>query len=214
MKHVLRTLAIILIIIVLFTSIYLLLQNTILKNKIVSLNDSIIYLENQNHDLERRWTDCSTKQSEVWDDYTNAKYKFKISYPDSYNNEKVAINESDIPAPYMVSFKPISTDIRIYTIKIIEPGDVEKFIYWNYYQSKIGSDDNVADADLDKFITSENINGIDFYKLEAPDEPVSYYTNKESLIYSISFYDFYAQENITDQKSIPKRMLESFRFIE
>lgn len=184
------------------------------KNKVMSLENTIISLENKINELEKQRIDCNARQSEIWNDYTNEQYKFKISYPDSYNNEKVAINESNIPAPYMVSFKPISTDIRIYTTKIVEPGDVKKFIYWNYYQSKVGSDNNITDSDLDQFITSENINDIDFYKLEAPDEPVKYYAGKGNLIYSISFYDYYSQEKVADQKSIPKRMLESFRFIE
>lgn len=203
-----------LMLVLLVSNIFSFIINTQNKNEIMSLKNRILSLESQNNELKKQQIDCNTKQSEIWNDYTNEQYKFKISYPDSYNNEKVAISESDIPAPYMVSFKSISTDIRIYTTNIVEPGDVKKFIYWNYYQSKVGSDDNITDSELDQFITSENINDIDFYKLEAPDEPVKYYAGKNNLIYSISFYDYYTQEKVTDKKSVPKRMLESFRFIE
>lgn len=178
-------------------------------SEIRNLNQKISELEKENQEL---------KDTPLlgWKEYVDGKYKFKVWYPEEAIGYKIIAKEDekifpDISGRYFEFNNPngindwgipqLLLQIRIYEQNTLR---IDEFIRENLKNEINFSDENII---------IEKNNNIDLYKVEIPDEVLSYYVKKDNLIFvfNMSAGEFFDQKE--EVKKIFEQMVRSFRFI-
>lgn len=198
------------IIIILFlTSLFLFLQNKMLKKEVLVLNERIAVLEKEINEVKN-------KPPLGWKEYIDDKYKFRVWYPEEItdnvygtthiilgggNSDDVIfyLSAYDIPQPQMLH-------IYIYKTNL----DIKEAIKNDFRKDRsyrLGVDKRYSDAEIISGIQQIKFGGLDFYRFG---DNGDYYLKKDDLLFAF----IPGGSGPADYKQMYETMVQSLRFIE
>lgn len=189
-------------------------------NDIRGLTQKISELEKENQELKR-------KPPLEWKEYSDDTYKFKIWYPEKALNYKIFVYEEDVNnKSFILNDQSLEAlgDMPVKLLSIIiyndNASEMKKFIQEELKGELEKSVATNANADkysnnLERYITQEKIDNIDVYKVELPENIISYYIKRDNSIFVLRFNNSAHTSELSDKlKSYFDQMIQSFRFIE
>ncbi len=206
-----KILGAVIIIVLLLSNIFLIVQNQKLKDEVNSLNIKI-------SDIEKQKQETENKPPIGWNEYVNKKFSFKMWYPEKVTDKFSGVGEIGLTESYsnpqkgsLISIvegdgNPPAVIIYIYIYN--SNSDIKEFIKNDMRKWQPDIVNEYSDSEIILNIQQIRLGNIDLYRLRNND---NYYFKKDDLIFV--FKRGYA-DIFEDLQQIYGTMVKSFRFVE